>query len=131
MEAALTEGFPIVFGFSAPYPVPSTLAFPFQYDAKIPNGTDAKNIWGHAVLCVGFDRTKGLFTILNSWGSSWGDGGFFYMPYGWFQAPDCQFNAVKDGTPVTWARVSDFWVLKMNQVQKGPTDSLIKPTSKL
>ena len=45
------------------------------------------NHGGHAVLVVGFDDNKytkdgfGAFKIVNSWGDSWGDNGFFWMSY--------------------------------------------------
>jgi C1A family cysteine protease len=36
---------------------------------------------GHAIMAVGYnDKTK-MFKIRNSWGSGWGDKGYFYMPY--------------------------------------------------
>ena len=34
----------------------------------------------HAVLAVGYDDKTRYITILNSWGSSFGDNGYFYMP---------------------------------------------------
>jgi len=36
---------------------------------------------GHAVLAVGYDDSKQVFIIRNSWGDGWGDKGYFYMPY--------------------------------------------------
>ena len=38
---------------------------------------------GHGVAVVGYDdnRYGGAFKIMNSWGRSWGDGGYFWMPY--------------------------------------------------
>ena len=36
---------------------------------------------GHAILCTGYNRTTQLFQFINSWGISWGDGGFGYLPY--------------------------------------------------
>ena len=35
----------------------------------------------HAVLAVGYNDYARCITILNSWGSSFGDNGYFYMPY--------------------------------------------------
>lgn len=40
-----------------------------------------KMVGGHAVLCVGYDTTKRVLIIRNSWGAGWADGGYFYMPY--------------------------------------------------
>lgn len=38
---------------------------------------------GHAVTVVGYNNAKfgGSFKIINSWGTDWGDQGFFYLPY--------------------------------------------------
>jgi len=38
---------------------------------------------GHAVTIVGYDdnRYDGAFKLINSWGRSWGDNGYFWMPY--------------------------------------------------
>jgi C1A family cysteine protease len=43
---------------------------------------------GHAVVAVGFDQMDRTvtphFIIRNSWGFSWGDDGYGYLPYGYF-----------------------------------------------
>jgi C1A family cysteine protease len=49
---------------------------------------------GHAVCAVGYDDNKEVFIIRNSWSESWGDKGYFYMPYDFITDPD-------------WC--SDFW----------------------
>jgi C1A family cysteine protease len=36
---------------------------------------------GHAVVCVGYDDSKQVWIMRNSWGTSWGDKGYFYLPY--------------------------------------------------
>jgi C1A family cysteine protease len=51
---------------------------------------------GHAVLVVGYDNVKKWFIVRNSWGSSWGDKGYFYLPYTYF----------------TKGYAYDFWVLQ-------------------
>ena len=35
----------------------------------------------HAALAVGYDDGTQRITILNSWGRSFGNDGYFYMPY--------------------------------------------------
>jgi C1A family cysteine protease len=41
---------------------------------------------GHATPIVGYDDTKKAFLVQNSWGSSWGLNGFYYMPYSVFSS---------------------------------------------
>ena len=36
---------------------------------------------GHAVVAVGYDDFKACLIVRNSWGPSWGDKGYFYLPY--------------------------------------------------
>jgi C1A family cysteine protease len=36
---------------------------------------------GHAILAVGYDDAKQVLIIRNSWSATWGDKGYFYMPY--------------------------------------------------
>jgi C1A family cysteine protease len=79
MRGCLASGFPFVFGFTV-YPS-------FESEAVAHTGTvpmpaaDEKTIGGHAVLAVGYDDTKGMFIVRNSWGAGWGIGGYCYMPY--------------------------------------------------
>jgi len=47
----------------------------------MPNTVTEKLLGGHAIVCVGYDDTKQYWIMRNSWGSSWGDNGYFYLPY--------------------------------------------------
>jgi len=48
---------------------------------------------GHAIVCVGYDDNltyngvKGYWIMRNSWGSQWGDRGYFYLPYKYLDIP--------------------------------------------
>ena len=65
----------------------------FESDAVAENGivsmpTPKENcLGGHAVCIVGYDDTKQWFILRNSWGSQWGDGGYFYLPYEYITSP--------------------------------------------
>lgn len=63
---------------------------------KMPRRTD-KMTGGHAVLAVGYDDKTRKVIVKNSWGTEWGDDGYFYMPYSY----------VKEGL------TDDFWVIKI------------------
>lgn len=47
---------------------------------------------GHEVVIIGFDEEKRLYTIANSWGSDWGDNGFFYVPYEFIENPEITYD---------------------------------------
>lgn len=50
-------------------------------------GTDTSASSGqHYVCIVGFDDSAQRWLVENSWGSNWGDGGFFGVPYASFQS---------------------------------------------
>jgi len=81
LRGCLNEGFPIVFGFmvfksfmSKEVAETGKMRFPGFFEQLL---------GGHAVLCVGYDDDEKHFIIRNSWGESWGDNGYFYMPYGY------------------------------------------------
>ena len=79
IRGCLAEGFPVCFGFTC-YPdidsdvVTSTGMLPMPTPGEQPEG-------GHAVAAVGYDDASRLFLVRNSWGSNWGLGGYFWMPF--------------------------------------------------
>lgn len=94
-KTRLAQGFPFVIGF--------TVYESFETDqvAKtgimpMPLATESV-LGGHAVAIVGYNDLKKTFIVRNSWGSSWGDEGYFYMPYEYLQQPSLS---------------SDFWTLE-------------------
>jgi C1A family cysteine protease len=80
MKAALNAGYPFVVGILV------YQSFESQQVAKtgmvpMPNLQRDQVLGGHAVLCVGYNDTKQLWIMRNSWGTLWGDKGYFYLPY--------------------------------------------------
>jgi C1A family cysteine protease len=79
MRTCLAEGFPFVFGF--------TVYESFQSQEVAKTGIvsmpqpDERAVGGHAVLGVGYDDAEKRFIVRNSWGTEWGQQGYFTMPY--------------------------------------------------
>lgn len=90
---AINNGYPVIIGFdvySSFYSIDNTGLMPYPK----PNES---LLGGHAVLLVGYNDTTQTFIVRNSWGTSWGDKGYFYMPYKVIQNSSMS---------------SDFWVIK-------------------
>lgn len=89
LKIRLAAGLPAMFGFSVYSSMPGSgdgkgeIPFPGRGDTL--EG-------GHAVLAVGYDdakkigKDKGAILIRNSWGVSWGEGGYGWLPYAYVEA---------------------------------------------
>ena len=78
LKANLAEGFPIIGGFVCFSNIWSTKS---NGVIPVPNG---QIIGGHAILLVGYDDNRKVFKFKNSWGASWGEKGYGYLPYDYF-----------------------------------------------
>eukprot|EP00405_Crypthecodinium_cohnii_P018445 CAMPEP_0206477622 /NCGR_PEP_ID=MMETSP0324_2-20121206/35513_1 /ASSEMBLY_ACC=CAM_ASM_000836 /TAXON_ID=2866 /ORGANISM="Crypthecodinium cohnii, Strain Seligo" /LENGTH=292 /DNA_ID=CAMNT_0053953663 /DNA_START=84 /DNA_END=962 /DNA_ORIENTATION=- len=95
MKLCIASGIPFVFGFTV-YSSFFSRETALNGTMKMPTSSDTV-AGGHAIMAVGYDDSKKVFIIRNSWGSSWGDKGYFYMPYDYIAQP---------------ALASDFWAIK-------------------
>jgi len=81
LKDSLVAGRPVVFGFSVTQrfvtETKTTGILPFPT-------TGEKILGGHAVVAVGYDDAAKMVICRNSYGSTWGKGGYFMMPYQWF-----------------------------------------------
>lgn len=93
---ALAEGYPVVIGFMVYSSFESSIVKTTGM-MPYPNTSTESLLGGHAVLLVGYDHSTQRYIARNSWGSNWGDKGYFYMPYQVIQ---------------NTAMSSDFWVIK-------------------
>lgn len=79
MKNCLADGYPFVFGFM--------VYESFESDKVAQTGimpmpkSDEQILGGHAVMAVGYDNSKKMILVRNSWGISWGLSGYFWMPY--------------------------------------------------
>jgi C1A family cysteine protease len=77
MFETLSQGYPFVFGFGV-YGNFNEVAYTGV--ARMPDRKKDILYGGHAVLAVGYDKPNLMFKIRNSWGTSWGKEGYFWMP---------------------------------------------------
>lgn len=79
MKACLAAGFPFIFGFSV-YELFESAQVAKTGILDLP-ASGEQLLGGHAVLCVGYDDSSDRVIVRNSWGKSWGQAGYFTMPY--------------------------------------------------
>lgn len=85
MKGCLAEGYPFAFGVSVYNSFVTQKAyksgdFPLPAHGEAGPGPGGRPE-GHAMLCVGYDDTKKLFLIRNSWGPGFGKKGYGTIPY--------------------------------------------------
>jgi hypothetical protein len=86
MKNSLASGFPFVVGI--------LVYTTFESDSVAKSGLvplpqpNEECLGGHAVLICGYDDNKQLWIARNSWGSDWGDKGYFYLPYAYLTNPE-------------------------------------------
>lgn len=96
VRMALAEDYPVVGGFCVYSSYFNAIA---ETTGLVKMPRSSKNpLGGHAVLFVGYDDTTQLLKFRNSYGPSWGDRGYGYLPYDYIDTA----NKLAD----------DFWILK-------------------
>src|SRR6476469_4594049 len=79
MKNCIVSGYPFTFGFTV-YESFESKEVANTGIVPMPKPNE-RMLGGHCVVCVGYDDTKQLFKCRNSWGTDWGDKGYFYLPY--------------------------------------------------
>lgn len=78
----LVNGFPSIFGFT----VFESIEKANSNGGFIPYPNANENVLGgHAMVICGYDDKTKNFIIRNSWGTDWGDSGYGYLPYAYFE----------------------------------------------
>lgn len=89
IRGCLTDGYPVVFGFTV-YPSFESDAVAYSGIMPMPTKGDLQQgpVGGHAVMAAGYDSDKDYVIVRNSWGPTWGDKGYFYMPFAYMIETD-------------------------------------------
>lgn len=97
LKHVLASGFPVVGGI--------VLYDSFKSDrveqtgiAGMPNPSKEKQLGGHCISIYGYSDKHQWFICMNSWGTAWGDKGWFYLPYDYL---------------INKGLAADFWVVKL------------------
>lgn len=78
----------------------------------MPDTTKEQCLGGHAIILVGYQDDQKRFIFRNSWGETWGDKGYGYLPYDYVLSPNLS---------------GDFWVIdKLNVITP-----VVTPTTKM
>jgi C1A family cysteine protease len=111
LKACMTQGYPIVFGFMV---YSSFESQSVAQTGEVPMPTAGEQLLGgHSVLMCGYDDSRGVYICKNSWGTSWGDQGYFYLPYAYISGANL---------------ASDFWVItSVETTGTGPVDPVVPP----
>lgn len=108
LKDAISSNLAVVFGF--------TVYESFESQAVAQTGVmpmpkqGERAVGGHAVVAVGYSDPKNHVIVRNSWGPSWGDAGYFYMPYQYLTGT----KTGSDSASISGAHLaSDFWALEL------------------
>lgn len=87
VKAAIAAGFPVIIGLTLfksfdgrDVEKTGVVPMPDPHAGDKPDG-------GHCVYVVGYGQRAGYFTVRNSWGRAWGDGGDCYFPEEYIGSP--------------------------------------------
>jgi C1A family cysteine protease len=108
LKDAIASNLPVVFGFTV-YQEFESQAVAQTGVVPMPDTRHEKPVGGHAVVAVGYSDPKGQIIVRNSWGASWGDHGYFYMPYQYLTGS----KVSGDSSPINGQYLaSDFWAIQ-------------------
>lgn len=84
IQQCLLNGTPVIFGIIV---YESFLSSTVVRTGKVPmpNKLRERKLGGHCVCMVGYNDSNSTFMCANSWGSSWGLGGFFFLHYNYIR----------------------------------------------
>jgi hypothetical protein len=90
VKAQLNAGYPVVIGAAVDQ------GFVASRRGETWKAERGKRLGGHAMVLVGYDDARHAFKLINSWGRSWGDGGYGWVDYDHFRRVVDEAFVVKD-----------------------------------
>jgi len=96
IKNALYQGYPITIGIAV-YSSFESDKVAQTGEVPLPDIKNENMLGGHAILMISYDDITRKFGFMNSWGTSWGNKGFFTLPYDYVLNPNLAF---------------DFWAIK-------------------
>lgn len=94
LQDVLTNGYPVVCGISV---YESFESAETVRTGKVPYPEKTEQmLGGHGIILCGYNNAQRTFTFRNSWGTSFGDSGYGYIPFNYILNPDL---------------AQDFWVV--------------------
>jgi C1A family cysteine protease len=96
VQYCLANNMPVLYAFAVYQsfentPSSGVMAMPNPVNINDPNDPQDPFLGGHEVCIVGYDDDNQWFEVANSWGTGWGDNGFFYVPYAFFNNSDYSY----------------------------------------
>lgn len=96
IKSCLAQGYPVVFGFTV-YDGFESAAVARSGVLNMPKKSES-SLGGHCVTIVGYSDASRRYVVRNSWGSDWGQKGYFTMPYDYVHSAQL---------------ASDFWTVRI------------------
>src|SRR5580704_10170246 len=96
LKACLAAGYPFVLGITV-YESFESEQVAHSGVVPLPQASEIA-LGGHAVMAAGYDDASQRFLVRNSWGSDWGMGGYFTIPYAYLADDNL---------------ASDFWTIRV------------------
>lgn len=112
LKQALAAGHPVVMSMKLPASVFNVVGT----DVWTPTADERANptnheLYGHAMTIVGYDDIKygGAFEVMNSWGTEWGNAGYFWVRYSDFKTfgAEAYYIEMFDGIPASGCALGD------------------------
>jgi hypothetical protein len=90
-KGALADGYPIVFALRL-FASFDRQRKPGSVPMPSPAEANREDHSGHAMLCVGYSDKDKVFIVRNSWGTTWGDRGYCYIPYSYLMNAEYNYG---------------------------------------